>query len=102
MIRRPPRSTLFPYTTLFRSSGPINRNRPSGNGVNDEGLRGRSSKPWRGGSRSRMISGDRESTRLKSSHSQKSYAGFCFEKKKKKTQTQVFIKNRDTTERALV
>src|SRR2546427_4148207 len=73
MIRRPPRSTLFPYTTLFRSreSGgdqlcaAVERphaRRPSGH---DDGSRG-----------------DRKSTRLNSSHSQISYAVFCLKKKK--------------------
>src|SRR5688572_30867852 len=69
MIRRPPRSTLFPYTTLFRSAD-------------------------RGGDRERRVrlkdkvavvtgaaQGDRKSTRLNSSHSQISYAVFCLKKK---------------------
>src|SRR2546430_8469153 len=66
MIRRPPRSTLFPYTTLFRSA-------------------------WAraaaaGGARAEWLDGsglaDRKSTRLNSSHSQISYAVFCLKKKK--------------------
>src|SRR2546430_7555614 len=76
MIRRPPRSTLFPYTTLFRSlrelgSEPGARARAS-SGV-DEGRDG-----------SRVGEGllDRKSTRLNSSHSQISYAVFCLKKKK--------------------
>src|SRR5438270_9794410 len=69
MIRRPPRSTLFPYTTLFRS-----------------GRRGhREGKP---DSRElvppKQPSSDRKSTRLNSSHSQISYAVFCLKKKKMK------------------
>src|SRR2546430_10847150 len=89
MIRRPPRSTLFPYTTLFRSptrggiyvggvrrrpvgerspiSGPVapaDRIRPCGRGVRAAGQ-------------------DRKSTRLNSSHSQISYAVFCLKKKKR-------------------
>src|SRR5689334_24593756 len=68
MIRRPPRSTLFPYTTLFRS--------PSGESADP----GNSSGPRRcGGSKV-----DRKSTRLNSSHSSISYAVFCLKKKKKK------------------
>src|SRR6516165_12264484 len=66
MIRRPPRSTLFPYTTLFRSflgatllSAPRDAPRPC------------------------RCSKDRKSTRLNSSHSQISYAVFCLKKKKK-------------------
>src|SRR2546421_8313510 len=87
MIRRPPRSTLFPYTTLFRSSvarflvpvaaGPIRRlqrfyelNRLGFCEIVDV----------RAGSTHR----DRKSTRLNSSHDQISYAVFCLKKKKKK------------------
>src|SRR2546427_9342541 len=88
MIRRPPRSTLFPYTTLFRSlrlrvlhrdDGPQilhrhvrlaeeighARGRDAAHDVDDERV------------------GDRKSTRLNSSHSQISYAVFCLKKKKK-------------------
>src|SRR2546430_13544310 len=65
MIRRPPRSTLFPYTTLFRSHR------------NGTGTRA----PIPGSSRHRGT-GDRKSTRLNSSHSQISYAVFCLKKKK--------------------
>src|SRR5256886_16497909 len=66
MIRRPPRSTLFPYTTLFRSPR-------LGLGV----PRGR--RDHHGG----LVAQDRKSTRLNSSHSQISYAVFCLKKKKK-------------------
>src|SRR5450432_4293731 len=65
MIRRPPRSTLFPYTTLFRS---VWRSEQA-----DWSAR----RPWRS-PRSR---GDRKSTRLNSSHDQISYAVFCLKKK---------------------
>src|SRR2546430_6767872 len=68
MIRRPPRSTLFPYTTLFRSTG----GRPTRHGARS--LRRFPSPHGR----------DRKSTRLNSSHSQISYAVFCLKKKKKK------------------
>src|SRR2546430_11793269 len=69
MIRRPPRSTLFPYTTLFRSRRVAVR----------IGARARVEEPQdtAGGS-----IGDRKSTRLNSSHSQISYAVFCLKKKK--------------------
>src|SRR3972149_9114050 len=67
MIRRPPRSTLFPYTTLFRSL-------PQGH------LRHR--RRVREGAREAQP-GDRKSTRLNSSHSQISYAVFCLKKKKR-------------------
>src|SRR2546427_4893639 len=70
MIRRPPRSTLFPYTTLFRS-----RPRgPEGQGAAREDRTARFGGAFRG---------DRKSTRLNSSHSQISYAVFCLKKKKK-------------------
>src|SRR5215211_9020715 len=73
MIRRPPRSTLFPYTTLFRP--------PFGAGAPGAG-------PPRPGARRRRSprapAGDRKSTRLNSSHTVISYAVFCLKKKKKK------------------
>src|SRR5207302_4045874 len=72
MIRRPPRSTLFPYTTLFRS-GPV------------PGNRGRL-RLDRGGRRSASTIQDRKSTRLNSSHVKISYAVFCLKKKKKNTE----------------
>src|SRR2546430_12413745 len=76
MIRRPPRSTLFPYTTLFRSA------------PHDHGRTGLMYAIVIGGGKagyylSRDLLEDRKSTRLNSSHSQMSYAVFCFEKKKK-------------------
>src|SRR3712207_8492078 len=85
MIRRPPRSTLFPYTTLFRSScrlGAVLRCAP------------RSQQPLCLVGRASLLSlslsdslglhwGDRKSTRLNSSHANISYAVFCLKKKKK-------------------
>src|SRR5256885_10528366 len=78
MIRRPPRSTLFPYTTLFRSDrlearlselagAPVELERPSD-----------------------QAHGDRKSTRLNSSHLVISYAVFCLKKKKNKTQCDIY------------
>src|SRR5947207_3718211 len=72
MIRRPPRSTLFPYTTLFRST--------NHQAENYFGLRFARSA-------NKPASVDRKSTRLNSSHTVISYAVFCLKKKKKKTQT---------------
>src|SRR2546430_13068394 len=69
MIRRPPRSTLFPYTTLFRSAN--ERHLPT----LEPGTR------LPAGARSLALA-DRKSTRLNSSHSQISYAVFCLKKKK--------------------
>src|SRR3712207_7780968 len=84
MIRRPPRSTLFPYTTLFRSpartrgpGGGRGWPKPSAASTRDVG-RGFSPPPPREGGGSQ----DRKSTRLNSSHANISYAVFCLKKKK--------------------
>src|SRR3712207_8931666 len=79
MIRRPPRSTLFPYTTLFRSLIPSVFNR-SGFGP-PRGLTRASTWPWVDHSASGLEQ-DRKSTRLNSSHANISYAVFCLKKKK--------------------
>src|SRR2546430_4646408 len=76
MIRRPPRSTLFPYTTLFRSG------RVFGLFITVGGLFGNLSHWIIGDAVRRMGDADRKSTRLNSSHSQISYAVFCLKKKK--------------------
>src|SRR2546430_11248489 len=90
MIRRPPRSTLFPYTTLFRSRPAFILLDEPFAGVDpiavldiqriirflkERGI---------GVHRDRVDAGDRKSTRLNSSHSQISYAVFCLKKKKTK------------------
>src|SRR2546421_3551250 len=94
MIRRPPRSTLFPYTTLFRSRA---------NGIWTSG--NQKVKLWclglRPVSRRSGTGGDRKSTRLNSSHDQISYAVFCLKKKKNKNKkwksfTQKPMLNRQT------
>src|SRR2546426_9107853 len=94
MIRRPPRSTLFPYTTLFRSGGC---------GRHQRGQRApHLARPWietasRGNLQDQQrpcvrretdLEGDRKSTRLNSSHLVISYAVFCLKKKKKKRHKQ--------------
>src|SRR2546430_13513953 len=90
MIRRPPRSTLFPYTTLFRSCTYLKQqevdNWPL---VTSEHVTGyilemRESQAYRPTTIARKIAAlkDRKSTRLNSSHSQISYAVFCLKKKK--------------------
>src|SRR2546430_13520931 len=97
MIRRPPRSTLFPYTTLFRSDHPLPawalvgvvlECKPPDGGVQACGAApdapGAKNSAIRVGNRSRLVSIDRKSTRLNSSHSQISYAVFCLKKKKKR------------------
>src|SRR2546421_4363916 len=81
MIRRPPRSTLFPYTTLFRSgTGGIAAGRDPLNFLNPDDVE--SITVLKGGEAA-SIYGDRKSTRLNSSHDQISYAVFCLKKKKK-------------------
>src|SRR3989442_11074597 len=77
MIRRPPRSTLFPYTTLFRSLRPAGRGARRRAEVGDPA--GATLSPGTGGLKPRL---DRKSTRLNSSHVRISYAVFCLKKKK--------------------
>src|SRR2546421_5805504 len=72
MIRRPPRSTLFPYTTLFRSWRPSAARLPTGSRPAGRGAR----------AGAEQCVQDRKSTRLNSSHDQISYAVFCLKKKK--------------------
>src|SRR2546422_7048834 len=98
MIRRPPRSTLFPYTTLFRSPRAQEQEREEGDdehgGAQDEGVVGaeasRTPRPLahQRGRRHRDqdpddAGEDRKSTRLNSSHGYISYAVFCLKKKKR-------------------
>src|SRR4051812_49580696 len=84
MIRRPPRSTLFPYTTLFRSR--IRRR-----------VFARVGSAWKCGRRTSSTFGDRKSTRLNSSHMSISYAVFCLKKKKKHENKTVIRESEDTT-----
>src|SRR5688572_31712396 len=102
MLRPPPRSTLFPYTTLFRSAGvPLLGftlgDRDTGNGydfmtsyqvANNFSLHRDRHNFKIGVQYQRTTMEDRKSTRLNSSHSQISYAVFCLKKKKKKKYTQ--------------
>src|SRR5690349_22709294 len=76
MIRRPPRSTLFPYTTLFRSAERSDVLAEEGCGNREKGRAV--------GDRECGAQRDRKSTRLNSSHVEISYAVFCLKKKKKK------------------
>src|SRR3712207_8907178 len=98
MIRRPPRSTLFPYTTLFRSSRSRVADvrgrhrcprRPDPDGLDDGDARTTALPATHGGGARRgrlrvevRVGGDRKSTRLNSSHANISYAVFCLKKKK--------------------
>src|SRR3712207_7702004 len=92
MIRRPPRSTLFPYTTLFRSGGherhmvgdpvgevPVHEPRQVGHDAGGHGAVVR-----------QVVAGDRKSTRLNSSHANISYAVFCLKKKKNPSSLAVY------------
>src|SRR5689334_24634174 len=98
MIRRPPRSTLFPYTTLFRSDHEPNEGeREYERGAENDRHQELLDEPdsggllsyvkdavWRSIDLLQRITKDRKSTRLNSSHSSISYAVFCLKKKKKK------------------
>src|SRR5690349_22722191 len=99
MIRRPPRPTLFPYTTLFRSLADPRARVPLSRSARDAPPKTttqvRSARPRRGAALADrsplpqvgdlLIREDRKSTRLNSSHVEISYAVFCLKKKKKKT-----------------
>src|SRR2546430_4734530 len=76
MIRRPPRSTLFPYTTLFRSRAIDDHSGPNHVAARDSDGKRRDQPEVMTG-----VERDRKSTRLNSSHSQISYAVFCLKKK---------------------
>src|SRR5688572_32535328 len=96
MIRRPPRSTLFPYTTLFRSELrttadeillgdglAVGEGAPDTRGGTAEWGPDAPLEPWISEAQTLEHELDRKSTRLNSSHSQISYAVFCLKKKKK-------------------
>src|SRR5438309_6607302 len=87
MIRRPPRSTLFPYTTLFRSRQKIAE------------MEGVLPPPGVDAAEAPATNGDRKSTRLNSSHSSISYAVFCLKKKKKNKHIKKRIKITSTGRR---
>src|SRR5688572_32696061 len=97
MIRRPPRSTLFPYTTLFRSRVArvrvVNRRRRGREVPVAHRRRRHGAEPLR------ELLVDRKSTRLNSSHSQISYAVFCLKKKKKKKKKTIKKKKKKETKR---
>src|SRR5688572_31590300 len=102
MIRRPPRSTLFPYTTLFRSLQFVGRESLHTVTVENDGTVRAHRRYVQGQTLASLTdqfqkdvrsSKDRKSTRLNSSHSQISYAVFCLKKKKKKTKKSQQSKN---------
>src|SRR2546430_9211151 len=101
MIRRPPRSTLFPYTTLFRS---LAQRHADAGGRDDvpaferyrcgERVLDAARRVLRVGQADDLLEqhGDRKSTRLNSSHSQNSYARFCLQKKKHRILVRAAVK----------
>src|SRR5256885_6625722 len=99
MIRRPPRSTLFPYTTLFRSHQDVGARRPGPATL--DGPRPPGRPPARkgreaedvGGNRAEIRGLDRKSTRLNSSHLVISYAVFCLKKKNEQAADRVAHRN---------
>src|SRR5687768_18185630 len=95
MIRRPPRSTLFPYTTLFRSDRPLQDHFQRRIGLRIRELRVLLNQLVAELILPRLQ--DRKSTRLNSSHGYISYAVFCLKKKKKKKKMYIINKNRQTT-----
>src|SRR3712207_7073384 len=99
MIRRPPRSTLFPYTTLFRSDHPLGEPAVGGDGDDRRPARpgGREDDVGQVAPQERLTAAerDRKSTRLNSSHANISYAVFCL-KKKKTTDHSCTISSRDS------
>src|SRR3712207_8753525 len=100
MIRRPPRSTLFPYTTLFRSVAraagrrrlpEVGDAQPGRGELLDLRLRARRvGDVGHLGAQPRRAHRDRKSTRLNSSHANISYAVFCLKKKKNKAHTSIY------------
>src|SRR3712207_7556181 len=97
MIRRPPRSTLFPYTTLFRSNDggkqletDIANLQKTGKTLADDKSLTALNTWWEGT--------DRKSTRLNSSHANISYAVFCLKKKKKPTRTGITPRTSPTSD----
>src|SRR5688572_30867385 len=101
MIRRPPRSTLFPYTTLFRSEPAKARESYTRSLEKMRALQNRVREAYLLNNLGVLLADqdalgeDRKSTRLNSSHSQISYAVFCLKKKKKKKKKIILVqKNR--------
>src|SRR3712207_9007833 len=101
MIRRPPRSTLFPYTTLFRSKYPVGGapRGPECDGGARRSVATVAGPPERPAGSPALAcgqearDGDRKSTRLNSSHANISYAVFCLKKKKTNQRTAIRVAN---------
>src|SRR5688572_31187473 len=102
MIRRPPRSTLFPYTTLFRSYRVMRPGEPPTRETAEALFGGLFFDPERydlSAVGREVVALDRKSTRLNSSHSQISYAVFCLKKKKKQHETMYYQTHKTTHSR---
>src|SRR5207245_11599213 len=101
LLRRPPRSTLFPYTTLFRSRAGVNRHIID---LLERGALSHIAMNGAGAIHDYELARDRKSTRLNSSHGSISYAVFCLKKKKKQTKKQdrahYILRTRDKSVRA--
>src|SRR3712207_7189530 len=93
MIRRPPRSTLFPYTTLFRSHADVLALRLQPRPLLDVGLHVGVRRPALDHAErpARQVLLDRKSTRLNSSHANISYAVFCLKKKKHSLPSRTYL-----------
>src|SRR2546430_13641778 len=100
MIRRPPRSTLFPYTTLFRSAVGVVCDEARQRGLPGAGRAPEDARPHVAAADqlAERLPRDRKSTRLNSSHSQISYAVFCLKKKKKLPPRYAYQRTRDSTQ----
>src|SRR3712207_7323927 len=98
MIRRPPRSTLFPYTTLFRSGGTGTGGSATGGTGATPTVEECATQGWSVGTAPlrRLSSKDRKSTRLNSSHANISYAVFCLKKKKNRQHLSNLLENQHT------
>src|SRR5690348_17468761 len=101
MIRRPPRSTLFPYTTLFRSLATVKRHAPYTELRSAPPIAVQGRDPAEGSLRKAAMGAllhaadeclDRKSTRLNSSHPSISYAVFCLKKKNKKQMIDYYVR----------
>src|SRR2546426_3178977 len=91
MIRRPPRSTLFPYTTLFRSLASSVEMGGAESQQHGSLVRSEAVGLFEGANGLVRLSADRKSTRLNSSHLVISYAVFCLKKKKKQSHKRVSV-----------
>src|SRR2546426_3623492 len=102
MIRRPPRSTLFPYTTLFRSVREVHAVADGDGPMGAVGDRDRSGRAGLLAGQPEVADehGDRKSTRLNSSHLVISYAVFCLKKKKNKQSERTIYKHKHIGQRS--